>query len=112
KATPSTFSHNIWVTADGQFAYTTDEVSGAYLAAYDVSDPTDIIEVDRIQSSPGAGVIPHNTHVIGNHIVTSYYSDGVVVHDVTHPYNMIEVGNYDTYPGQTTSYDGCWGAYP
>lgn len=112
KATPSTFSHNIWVTANGQYAFTTDEVSGAYLAAYDVSDPTDIIELDRIQSSPGAGVIPHNTHVIGNHIVTSYYSDGVVVHDVTHPYNMIEVGNYDTYPGQTTSYDGCWGAYP
>ncbi len=112
KTTPSTFSHNIWVTADGQYAFTTDEVSGAYLAAYDVSDPTDIIELDRIQSSPGAGVIPHNTHVIGNHIVTSYYSDGVVVHDVTHPYNMVEVGNYDTYPGQTTSYDGCWGAYP
>lgn len=112
KATPSTFSHNIWASADGQYAYTTDEVSGAYLAAYDVSDPTDIIEVDRIQSSPGAGVIPHNTHVIGNHLVTSYYSDGVVVHDVTHPYNMIEVGNYDTYPAQTTSFDGCWGAYP
>ncbi len=112
KATPSTFSHNIWASADGQYVYTTDEVSGAYLASYDVSDPTDIIEMDRIQSSPGAGVIPHNTHVIGNHIVTSYYSDGVVVHDVTHPYNMIEVGNYDTYPGQTTSYDGCWGAYP
>ncbi len=112
KATPSTLSHNIWVTADGQYAFTTDEVSGAYLGAYDVSDPSDIIEVDRIQSSPGAGVIPHNTHVIGDHIVTSYYSDGVVVHDVTYPYNMIEVANYDTYPLQTTDYDGCWGAYP
>jgi len=112
KTTPSNFSHNVWTTADGNYAFTTDEVSGAYLGAYDVSDPSNIIEVDRVQSSPGAGVIPHNTHVLGNHIVTSYYSDGVVVHDVTYPYNMIEVGHYDTYPTQTTSYDGCWGAYP
>lgn len=112
KTTPSTFSHNIWPSDDGQYAYTTDEVSAAYLGAYDVSDPTNIIEVDRVQSSPGAGVIPHNTHFKNDFLITSYYSDGVVVHDVTHPYNMIEVGYYDTYPTQTTSYDGCWGVYP
>lgn len=112
KTTPSNFAHNIWASDDGQFVYTTDEVSGAFIGAYDVSDPANIVEVDRVQSSPGAGVIPHNTHVLGNHIITSYYSDGVVVHDITYPYNMIEVGNYDTYPQQTTSYDGCWGAYP
>ncbi|MCH2231992.1 MAG: choice-of-anchor B family protein [Crocinitomicaceae bacterium] len=110
--TPSTFSHNIWTTANGQFAFTTDEVSDGYIGAYDVSDPTNIFEVDRIQSSPGAGVIPHNTHVLDNYIITSYYSDGVVVHDVTYPYNMVEVANYDTYFDQTTSFDGCWGAYP
>ncbi len=112
KTTPSNFAHNIWASDDGQFVYTTDEVSGAFIGAYDVSDPANIVEVDRVQSSPGAGVIPHNTHVLGNHIVTSYYSDGVVVHDITYPYNMVEVGNFDTYPTQTTSYDGCWGTYP
>ncbi|MEJ6777541.1 MAG: choice-of-anchor B family protein [Crocinitomicaceae bacterium] len=110
--TPSTFSHNIWSTSNGDFVFTTDEVSDGYIGAFDVTDPANIIEVDRIQSSPGAGVIPHNTHVLDNYIITSYYSDGVVVHDVTYPYNMIEVGNYDTYFDQTTSYDGCWGAFP
>jgi choice-of-anchor B domain-containing protein len=110
--TPSTFSHNVWTTSDGDFAFTTDEVSAGYIGAFDISDPSNIVEVDRIQSSPGAGVIPHNTHVLDNYLITSYYSDGVVVHDVTYPYNMIEVGNYDTYFDQTTSYDGCWGAYP
>lgn len=112
KNTPSNFSHNIWPSDNGQFVYTTDEVSGAFLGAYDITDPSNIIEVDRIQSSPGAGVIPHNVHVYGNFIVTSYYSDGIVVHDATYPYNLIEVAHYDTYPTQTTSYDGCWGAYP
>jgi choice-of-anchor B domain-containing protein len=109
--TPSTFTHNVW-TRQGGYAFTTDEVSGAFIGAYDISDPANIVEVDRIQSSPGAGVIPHNAHVKGNFVITSYYSDGVVVHDVTYPYNMIEVANYDTYPFQTTGYDGCWGVYP
>ena len=109
--TPSTFSHNVW-TMGGNYAFTTDEVSGGYIGAYDISDPANIVELDRIQSSPGAGVIPHNTHVKDNFLVTSYYSDGVTVHDATYPYNLIEVANYDTYPLQTTGYDGCWGVYP
>lgn len=109
--TPSNFTHNIW-TSQGNYAFTTDEVSDGYIGSYDISDPVNMIELDRIQSSPGANVIPHNTHVIGNYLVTSYYSDGVTVHDITHPHNLVEVGNYDTYPTQTEGYDGCWGAYP
>lgn len=112
KTTPSHFTHNIWPGPDGNYAFTTDEVSGAYIASYDISDPSNIVELDRIQSSPGKNVVPHNTHFINNFIVTSYYSDGVTIHDVTHPYNMIEVGNFDTYPYQTGGFDGCWGAYP
>lgn len=111
-STPSNFSHNIWVSDNGNYAFTTDEVSDGYIGAYDISNPANIVELDRIQSSPGADIIPHNTHFHNNFLVTSYYSDGVVVHDVTHPYNMIEVGNYDTYPLQTPDFDGCWGAYP
>jgi choice-of-anchor B domain-containing protein len=112
QSTPSTFTHNVWASNAGDFAFTTDEISGGYIGAFDISNPTNIVEVDRVQSSPGSGVIPHNTHVLNNFIITSYYSDGVVIHDITYPYNMIEVGSYDTYFAQTTSYDGCWGAYP
>ncbi len=110
--TPSNFTHNIWPSDDGNYAFTTDEVSGAFLGAYDVSDPTNIVEVGRIQSSPGLGIIPHNVHVYQNWLVTSYYTDGVTVHDISRPHNMIEVGNYDTSPLQNTNYQGCWGAYP
>lgn len=110
--TPSNFTHNIWPSDDGNYAFTTDEVSGAFLGAYDVSDPTNIVEVGRIQSSPGLGIIPHNVHVYQNWLVTSYYTDGVTVHDISRPHNMIEVGNYDTSPLQNTNYQGCWGVYP
>ncbi len=112
KNTPSNFAHNIWVSADGQYAYTTDELPYSYITAYDISDPANIVEVDRIQSSPGVGTIPHNAHVMGDFVITSHYSDGVVIHDATYPYNLIEVGDYDTYPAQNLDYDGCWGAYP
>jgi choice-of-anchor B domain-containing protein len=112
KNTPSDFAHNAWISDDGNTLYTTDERPGAFIAAYDVSDPTDITELDRIQSNPGSQVIPHNTHFINNYLVTSYYRDGVTVHDVADPSNMIEVGNYDSSPLSGDGFNGCWGAYP
>lgn len=112
KETPSSFAHNIWLSGDGNYVFTTDEVSDAYLAAYDVSDPSNIFEVDRIQSSPGDKVVPHNAHVNGDFLITSYYADGVVIHDISDPYNMVEIGSFDTYPGTSTSTIGNWGAYP
>jgi len=111
--TPSTFTHNCWISDDGQTLYTTDEKSNAFIASYDVSNLSNISELDRIQSSPGDMVIPHNTFVLGDYVVTSYYRDGVTIHDVTDPTNMVEVGNYDTSPAfMGDGFNGCWGVYP
>lgn len=110
--TPTNFAHNIWPSEDGNTVFTTDEITNSYIAAYDVSNPASIVELDRIQSQPGTNTIPHNAHVLGDYVITSYYADGVVIHDVSDPNNMIEVGNYDTYPGTSTSTIGNWGAYP
>ena len=112
KTTPNSFTHNVWPSANGQVVYTTDEISGAYIAAYDITDGLNITELDRVQSTANSFVIPHNVHVRGEYLVTSYYSDGVIIHDATYPYNLIKVGNYDTYIGQTPGFDGCWGVYP
>ncbi|HLW30227.1 MAG TPA: choice-of-anchor B family protein [Brumimicrobium sp.] len=111
-ATPSSFTHNIWPTADQNYVFTTDEVSNGYLTAYNVSDPQNIYEVDRIQTSTQNGVVPHNSHVIGDFLVTSYYADGVIIHDISDPSNMVEVGRYDTYPGTANYTIGNWGVYP
>ncbi len=110
--TPSNFTHNVWTSDDRKYAYTTDEVSNAYIAAYDVSDPLNIIELDKVQSSPGENVIPHNTHFINEYLVTSYYRDGVTIHDVSNPSNIIEVGYFDSSPFTGSGFEGCWGAYP
>src|SRR5574343_82351 len=110
--TPNNFTHNIWPSQDGNYVFTTDEVSGAYITSYSIQNSTAIEEVDRTQHSPGTGVIPHNTHVKGDFLITSYYSDGITIHDITNPESIILVGDYDTYPTQTSGFDGCWGVYP
>jgi len=113
QTTPSFFTHNGWISDDGQTLYTGDEKSDAYLASYDVSDLSNITELDRIQSSPGQLVIPHNVHFYNDYIVTSYYRDGVVIHDVSNPNVMVEVGHFDTSPLYSgNNFNGCWGVYP
>jgi hypothetical protein len=111
--TPSNFTHNAWVSDDGTHVFTTDEVNDGYIGAYNVTDLDNIYETDRIQSSPGESVIPHNVHVKNDYLVTSYYADGVTIHDASRPGNLIEVGAYDTSPNFSGSgYNGCWGVYP
>ncbi|MBI2280173.1 MAG: choice-of-anchor B family protein [Bacteroidetes bacterium] len=113
KTTPSFFTHNAWFSDDNQTIFTTDEQPNAYLGAYDVSDLGNISELGRVQSSPGMNVIPHNVHFMNDYIITSYYRDGVTVHDVCDPTNMVEVGNYDTSPTYSgDGFNGCWGVYP
>ena len=111
-STPNAFTHNAWVSNNGDFVFTTDETSDAYLAAYDITNCSNIQEVDRIQSNPGSLSIPHNAHVDGNFLITSYYRDGTTVHDITYPNNMIQVAYYDSYSGSGNGFDGCWGTYP
>lgn len=111
--TPSDFSHNVWMSDDNNYAFTTDEVSHGYIASYDVSDLQNITQLDGYQSYPGTGVIPHNTHYINGFLVNSNYTSGVTVLDAQHPNNLIEVGFYDTSPNfDGNGYDGCWGAWP
>ncbi|MGV6861189.1 MAG: choice-of-anchor B family protein [Putridiphycobacter sp.] len=109
--TPSTFTHNIWGDQSGH-VYVTDEISNGFISAFDVTNPSTPFLLDVAQSSPGDNIIPHNVHVNGNYIYTSYYADGVVVHDITHPNNLIEVGRFDTWPGTSSGFVGCWGVYP
>lgn len=110
--TPNNFTHNTWLSDNGDFLFTTDEKSDAYITAYDVSDLGNIHEVDRIQSSPGFNVIPHNTFVKNNFLVTSYYRDGTTIVDANRPGNLIETGYYDSSPFSGNGFNGVWGTYP
>ncbi len=110
--TPNIFTHNTWLSKDHRYIFTTDEVNNSFLAAFDISDPTDIQLLDKIQSNPGSNSMVHNTHILDNWAVTSWYQDGFTIVDVTRPDNLIQVGNHDTYAGSGGGSVGCWGVYP
>ncbi|NNF01339.1 MAG: choice-of-anchor B family protein [Bacteroidia bacterium] len=113
QATSLNFTHQSWPSDDNDFLFAVDEKSAAYIDAFDISDLSNIEKVDRIQSNPGSGVIPHNTFYINGYLVTSYYRDGVTIHDASRPHNLCQVGYNDTYTaGGGNGFQGCWGVYP
>lgn len=114
--TSNTFTHNAWATDDDASVFTTDERKESFVDAFDVTDPTTVRFLDKFR--PDATFenesIPHNTHVLGDYLATSWYQDGVVLTDASRPNNMVEVGIFDTYEGPDfgDGFDGCWGTYP
>lgn len=111
--TPNKFTHNTWISKDRKVIFATDETTDSYLSSWDVSDPTDIKPLHQIQSNPGSKSIVHNTHILNNYAVTSWYRDGLTIVDATKPEHLVQVGNFDTYPqGTGNGFEGCWGVYP
>ncbi len=112
--TPFEFTHNAWPNDAGDVVFTTDEQANAPVAAYDVSDPSDIQLLDEFIpiETLGEGVIPHNVHVWNDWLIISYYTDGCILVDGSNPSNLIEVGNFDTFIPASSGFDGAWGAYP
>lgn len=118
RQTSSGSTHNAWMSEDGKYLYTSDEVENAYIDCYDISDMNNIFQTDRYRplETAGNGIIPHNVHYIDDYLVTSWYTDGLVIMDVSDPYNIIKVGAYDTFQDEASIqgrwFKGLWGAYP
>ena len=111
--TPTDFAHNCWLSDDGDFLATTDEIPGATVAMYDVSDLNNIIETDQYIASPNTDIIPHNTFFVGDYLVNSYYRDGITIVDATRKDILVETGAFDTSPSPAgDGYNGSWGVYP
>ncbi|MFI5172738.1 MAG: choice-of-anchor B family protein [Chitinophagales bacterium] len=105
-------THNCWLSDDGKYLFTTDETPLGFIESYDVSDVTDIKKLDAVKHGASTSTIAHNTYYLNSYIVTAHYSEGVSIHDVNQPDNMIEVAHYDTTPGGLSGFEGVWGVYP
>lgn len=108
------YTHNAWLSDDENFIFTTDERPNAWVDAFDISDLQDIRFLDRYRplETEGENVIVHNTHFFDGFLITSWYTDGLVILDAHEPDNLIKVGSYDTELVFTHDFEGCWGAYP
>ncbi|MGI8892864.1 MAG: choice-of-anchor B family protein [Bacteroidia bacterium] len=110
--TPTIFPHNTWLSDDSKTLFTTDENANSFLASFDVSDKQNITEQDRIQSYAGDSSVVHNTHILNDYAVNSWYHDGITIVDGARPANLIEVGYYNLSPLSGPGFNGVWGVYP
>ncbi|MFQ3599584.1 MAG: choice-of-anchor B family protein [Chloroherpetonaceae bacterium] len=117
---PNAGTHNIWLSDDSKFIFTTDEISPPgqnIFRAHDARDFNTIIINAGTYKSPTGGNDPvvHNAYIKSHWAILAHYTEGVKIVDVTEPYDLVEVGAFDTFTGSggsAPSYNGCWGVYP
>lgn len=103
-------AHNCDLTTDGKYLYTTDETAGGRLRVFDISNLLNIQQVANFTPNPNA--IVHNVHIRGDRAYVAYYTEGVRVLDISDPVYPVEIGYYDTWPGASGGFNGCWAVYP
>lgn len=115
--TPEAVGHNTWLSHDGQYLLVTNEVMGGHLRIYDVSNPAAPFQVSEYEAQPNRVI--HNVFVRGDFAFIAYYSEGVVILDISNPSSPQEVAVYDTsdvplppVPTVPQAEHGIWGVYP
>ena len=107
--------HNIWPSEDGSVLFTSREVLGGRLEAWDASDPRHIEPLSAWPEEEPNSI--HNVHIWGDYAFTAWYHDGLRVLDISDPTRPTEVGVIETNDRDTTPIDkpdirGAWGIWP
>jgi len=108
--TPNNFTHNAWPNPAGTLCVTTDELTGGMIKMFDITNKSSPIALG--QFTPNSNSIPHNAFIVGDKVHTSWYTEGYRCIDISDPNNPVEVASYDTWPGPSGGFSGCWGCYP
>lgn len=108
------FTHSVWREENRAVLYVADEVSGAFIEAWDISDLSRIKLLDKFRPNfPTDNYsIPHNCFFKDNFLFVSWYTEGIRILDISNPNNLVEVGYYDTYPARDQGFHGVWNVYP
>jgi len=109
-------AHNLWFNEDGQYMVSADENEGGeaiFWRMRNLGKPNvnDLRQIDKVDAINNANF--HNLFIRGNYAYASAYALGLIVYDMTNPYDIREIGRYDTYtPHNSTGFVGAWGVYP
>lgn len=105
------YAHSGWLSEDKRYFIACEEFNIRDITVWDLQDRNNWdLKVSQWQM-PGNSPV-HNIFVKGNFAHISYYKDGYVVLDLSNPLSPVKVGQYDTYPGTSGTYEGAWGVYP
>ena len=86
-------THNIWPSQDGEYVFTTREISSGPLQVWKEDDEG----FDLLYTDTHDVITVHNVHIQGDYAFVSWYTDGVYVFDVSDTSMPLEVGHFDTY---------------
>jgi choice-of-anchor B domain-containing protein len=113
----SGYTHSGWWSDDTNFVFVQDELDEAN---FGVNTQLRTLDVHLLRapfiSNVWVGPTPaidHNGYVKGNRYYMSNYRHGLTILDISDPNDPQEVGNFDTYPANdSTFFNGAWGVYP
>ena len=106
--TPGIRTHNVWVTDDERWMFTTDENPTGAVSSYDITNPA-LPLLRGTYAVPGA--ITHLILGIGRTGYVAAYVDGFHMIDLADPAAMRLVARYDTST-ELAGFNGAWGVYP
>jgi choice-of-anchor B domain-containing protein len=114
QVTGGRFTHSVWLEKERAVLYTADEISGARVEAWNLSNINAIRLLDQFQvkNDKTPFIIPHNVFHHNDRLYVSYYTEGMRILDTRDPNNVIEVAYYDTHTQYDQGFHGCWSVYP
>lgn len=92
---PEGNTHSAWLSENGRYLFVTTEKIGGHVWVYDVYDPSIPLLVGNYPA--GSKQVIHNVYIKGNYAYLSYYSEGIVVLDISVPSDPKEVASYYTF---------------
>jgi len=108
---PNPSTHNLWPSEDGNVLWSTDEIVGDAVRAFDISDLSNPRLLDVYQISERS--LPHNVIVQGDYAYVSHYLDGLRVLQLVDE-KIVEVTSRDTVGNNNrfNSFRGAFGVFP
>ena len=107
------YNHSCYLTEDSKYLVMCDETHGSPVKLVSVAKLDDIQVVSEFSAESSATQIVHNPIVRGKYNYSSYYFDGLTVHDISNAKAPKLAMHYDecSIP-DAKSYAGAWGVYP
>ncbi len=106
------YTHQGWLSDDRHYLYVSDELDSIQRTSiFDVSDLMNPIFIGDFSSTAPLAT-DHNLYLRDGFIFEANYTSGLRVFNACDPVNPVEVGFFDTHPGDNGSFNGAWSNYP
>lgn len=109
--TTPAMAHNTWPTKEQDVIYVTHEDFSMPVTIWNIKDVSNVEYIGNFSVNIEQHTLPHNVFIRDTLIWMSYYSEGVVVYDISDPTDPKPFAHHDTSQF-INGFHGVWGIYP